>query len=238
MMRKLLKLFALIYIIFTFIACESTAENKNDPRNPYNLDLVSDISVYKTNITQNPDNELINLENFISSIKLDIRYATTNNFTGKIVYPEVKAFARKPVAESLKKVQEFLENKGLGLMIYDAYRPYSISLKFYEIYPDTNFVAAPWLGSRHNRGCAVDISLYNLKDGKQLSMPSEYDDFSEKAHPDYSNLTDSVIANRTMLINIMKEYGFTVYPTEWWHYDFKGWNNFKLMDIQFKDLEN
>ena len=223
------------FIPFLLFSC-SEDENKNECNNPYNLDLICSYEEYLQTVNENSDNELIDIET-INNIILDIRYATDKNFTGNVVYTAPKAFARKPVVKALGSIQEELLDSGLALIIYDAYRPYAATLKFYEVYPDTNFVAAPWYGSRHNRGCAVDISLAYLENGKEIPMPTEFDDFSEKAGPYYEDIPDSAKANREFLIDIMKRHGFTVYPTEWWHYDYQGWENYKLMDIPFDKLQ-
>lgn len=148
-----------------------------------------------------------------------------------------KAYVRLPVSDALFKVQKELEKQGIGIKIFDAYRPYSATLLFYEIQKDTIYVAAPWKGSRHNRGCSVDLTLVDLKTGKELKMPTSFDSFSEESWPSYNNLPRKVIGNRQTLINVMSKYGFTVYPEEWWHYDFQGWKNFDLLDIPFEALE-
>ncbi len=216
-------------IIFLVIAGCRTPE----PQRP---DVISDIQKYREQIAENNLMELVDLEIHIPGIVTDIRYATSNNFTGEQIYTEARAFARRPVSEALGKVQDSLSAHGLGLKIYDAYRPYSASVKFWEVYPDTNFVADPKYGSRHNRGCAVDVTLINLNTGEKIPMPTDYDDFSEKAHPQYMELSEDVIFNRSLLFGIMRSFGFTHYPTEWWHFDFKGWEKYPLMDISFSDL--
>ena len=125
----------------------------------------------------------------------------------------------------------------MGLLIFDAYRPYSATVRFYEIYNDTSYVASPWKGSRHNRGAAVDVSLIDFETGEELQMPTGYDNFSEAAHPDYGNLPENVLKNREILINEMQNHGFRVYPYEWWHFDFIGWEAYDLMDLSFEDLK-
>ncbi len=236
-MKKVkIKFFGLHFIIFVFLLSSYNNSTNGNSNNPYGLNLIDKIESYKQSISKNADMELVDLEKLIPGIKLDIRYATKNNFTGEIIYTIAKAFARKPVALALKKVQDSLAFHNLGLRIYDAYRPYSATLKFYEVYPDTNFVANPKYGSRHNRGCAIDLTLIDLNTNLEIPMPSEFDDFSEKAHPDYTDLTPEVIENRTFLFNIMSQFGFTHYPTEWWHFDFSGWENYPLMDLSFEEL--
>ncbi|OGU57674.1 MAG: hypothetical protein A2X64_06170 [Ignavibacteria bacterium GWF2_33_9] len=210
---------------------------QKEVRNNYGLKIIETAEEYNHSVDLDSNCRMINLDGYIQDLKFDIKYATKSNFTKQAVYDEAKAFVRLPVAKALKLVQSELSGNNLGLIIFDAYRPYSITLKFWEMYRDTNFVAAPWTGSRHNRGCAVDVSLYNLKTGIELNMPTIFDDFSEKASWDYPNLSDEKLANRTMLINIMGKYGFTVYPTEWWHFDFAGYEKYGLMDIPFSYLE-
>lgn len=176
--------------------------------------------------------ELITLD---PTIKLDIRYATDNNFVGKKVYPEARAFLQRPAAKAVAKVHRSLKKKGLGLVIFDGYRPWSITKLFWEVTPDDKrmFVADPAKGSKHNRGCAVDLSIFDLKTGKPIEMPSEYDEFTERASPDYSGGTAEQRANRDMLRKLMEDAGFTVNPNEWWHFDFKDWEKYAIYDISF-----
>jgi zinc D-Ala-D-Ala dipeptidase len=236
-MHKILKPFKVIilgvFLPVLFISCQLQAQKDN----PYHLAIISGIAVYDSLVKVNPDNTLIDLEKYIPGIALDIRYATQNNFTGQKVYDAPKAFVRKPVADSLLRIQNELNANGLGLKIFDAYRPYSSTLKFYQVYPDTNFVAAPWRGSLHNRGCAVDLTLIDLKTKKELEMPTPFDDFTKKAGQLYVDLPLKVLQNRQLLRDIMIKHGFLQYEPEWWHYNFKGWENYSLMDISFGDLK-
>lgn len=196
-----------------------------------------DYSAYLKSLRENPEKELIDLEQYIPDIVLDIRYATTHNFTGEKIYELPRAYARKPVAEALRKAQEELRARGLGIKVYDGYRPYRATVKFYEVYRDTTYVASPYRGSRHNRGCAIDMTLIDLKTGKELKMPTAYDAFTKKAWPS-TPLSDSVIThNRQLLIEVMSKYGFRVNSSEWWHFDFRGWKNFEVLDIDFSELE-
>ena len=226
----------LVILNLCFILFGCTNESKTEKLNPYNLDITQSKDAYDREVRQNPDWKLEELSK-IRGIYLDIRYATTNNFTGKVIYLSPRAFARMPVFDALQKVQDSLSHFMIGLKIYDAYRPYAASLKFFEVYPDTNFVANPRNGSRHNRGCAVDLTLVELSTGKELPMPTEYDNFTEKAHPDYKDLPDTVLTNRKLLFGIMEHFGFSYYPTEWWHFDYKGWEKYKLLDLTFEELE-
>ena len=204
--------------------------------NPYGLQVINSYKDYQESYAKNPQNELIEIKKEIPNIKLDIKYATKNNFMNQVMYKEARAFARKPVVAQLKKIQLVLNKKGYGLKIFDAYRPYAITLAFYQKALNKNFVANPKKGSKHNRGCAVDLTLIDLKTGKELQMPTPYDNFAEQASPSYSNLPPQVIKNRTLLITTMQAYGFRVIKNEWWHFDFIGWKNYALMDVPFESL--
>jgi len=227
MMKKIL----LLLLIFCAIA---TAQEI--PKNKYGLQVIENIEIYKKLIAEDSSKALIDLEKFIPGIKLDIRYATENNFTGQKVYTLAKAFVRLPVAEALKLIQNKLMKDGFELKIFDAYRPYEATALFYKIYKDTNFVASVWTGSRHNRGCAIDLTIVQSATGKELNMPTPYDDFTEKAQPYYKDLPDDVIKNRDYLIKVMEQHGFKVINSEWWHFDFNDWKNFELMNISFEEL--
>jgi D-alanyl-D-alanine dipeptidase len=192
---------------------------------------------YRASLVSHPEKELINLNGYIPRVVLDIRYATTNNFTGEVIYNLPRAYARKPVADALKKVQAELKKQGLGLKIYDGYRPYRATVKFYELYRDTTFVASPYRGSRHNRGCALDLTLIRLATGEELVMPTGWDSFLKEAAPDYPITEGEAKRNRDLLIRIMEKHGFKVYESEWWHFDFTGWEKFEVMDVPFEELE-
>ncbi|QIA08882.1 M15 family metallopeptidase [Draconibacterium halophilum] len=226
----------LCFLSALLLSCVSKSNTGN--RNPYNLPLVNSVKEYKKQVDKNADMKLVDLENEIKSVVLDIRYATSNNFTNEVIYQSPKAYARKPVAEALKLVQDSLATLNLGLKIYDAYRPYAATIRFYEIYPNKEFVANPKNGSRHNRGCAVDVSLVDLSNFEEIPMPTVFDDFSEKAHSKYKDLPEEIIKNRAILFGVMSHFGFTVYSSEWWHFDFNGWERFPLMDLSFEELTN
>ncbi len=178
--------------------------------------------------------ELVTLDN---TIKLDIRYATDNNFVGKTVYTEARAFLQKPAAKALLRVHKKLKRENLGLVIFDGYRPWSVTRLFWEVTPEDKrkFVANPAKGSKHNRGCAVDLSIYDLKTGDFLEMPSGYDEFSERASPDYKGGTERERANRDMLRKLMEAEGFIVNANEWWHFDYKDWEKYAIYDISFAE---
>jgi len=225
-----------IFLVFILVFYSSiSAQNKYN--NKYNLPVISNLQSYKEQVIRDSNNILVDVKKYIQSLKLDIRYAENNNFLKEPVYNYARAFLRLPAVKALKRVQIELNKAGLGLKIFDAYRPYSATVKFYDKIRDTQYVAAPWTGSRHNRGCAVDFTLINLMTGKGLDMPTGFDSFSEEAHSDYINLSPEKIKNRDLLIGVMAKYRFENLPSEWWHYDFKDWNKYDLMDLSFEELD-
>jgi D-alanyl-D-alanine dipeptidase len=197
---------------------------------------VLSVQDYTKQIKSAPDKRLVEINKVIPGIKLDIKYATTDNFMHRIMYAQARAFARAPVVEALKQVQAELKLKGLGLKIYDAYRPYAVTVDFYKMTPDTNFVADPKYGSKHNRGCAIDLSIIDLKTGKELNMPTPFDSFSRKAASNYPDLPPEQMENRELLKTVMQSHGFTALKTEWWHFDFNGWQAYELLDVPFVSL--
>jgi zinc D-Ala-D-Ala dipeptidase len=226
-----MKMRLIVWFVLVILSLQLSAQNK------YGLKAQT-YSEYKEAIKTNPEKELVNLEKFVPGVVLDIRYATTNNFTNEKIYNLAKAYARRPIAQSLKKIQEELKPQGLGIKIFDGYRPYKATVKFYEVYRDTTYVASPYRGSRHNRGCALDLTIIDLKTGKELAMPTEYDSFKKEAWPSTPVKDPAIRKNRELLISTMEKYGFKVNGSEWWHFDFKGWKNFEVMDIDFEELEN
>lgn len=204
--------------------------------NPYGLLVIGDMNAYKESVAIDKNKQLIEIIKHIPDIKLDIRYATKNNFSKQAVYKQARAFARLPVVEALKKAQTELRKSGLGLKIYDGYRPYNVTVKFFKSASDKSFVANPKDGSRHNRGCAMDLTLINLKTGEELEMPTPYDSFAAEAASNYMNLPQNLIKNRSILRTVMEKNGFRVLNNEWWHFDFIGWKNYELMDIPFESL--
>lgn len=182
--------------------------------------------------------DLIELIKLDKTIKLDIRYATANNFVGRAVYPEARAFLQRPAADGLVRVHKLLKKKGLGLVIYDGYRPWAITRLFWDVVTleQRIYVADPAKGSKHNRGCAVDLGIYDLKTNKAIPMPSGFDEFTERASPDYKGGTEEERSNRDLLRRLMEAEGFVVNPNEWWHFDFKDWEQYAIYDIAFSEI--
>ena len=182
--------------------------------------------------------ELVELTRLDPTIKIDIRYATTNNFLGTVFYSEARAFMQRPAAEALVRAHRKLKELGYGLLIHDAYRPWYVTKVFWDATPDDKkvFVADPSKGSRHNRGCAVDLTLYDLKTGKPVEMVSTYDETSDRAYPNYPGGTSLQRWYRELLRKTMESEGFTVYEAEWWHFDYKDWQKYPIMNLQFEKI--
>jgi len=178
---------------------------------------------------QNGRAAIVDILSVEPSIVLDIRYATANNFTGQVLYPAAKAKLRREAAESLAAVQRELKMMGLGLKVYDAYRPLAIQWKLWEVVSNPSYVADPRKGSRHNRGAAVDLTIVDSL-GAELEMPTPYDDFTEKASQTYDALPETVKRNRALLRDVMERHGFLRIQSEWWHFDFHGWEQYPVMD--------
>ena len=181
--------------------------------------------------------DLVELIRLAPGFKLDIRYATHNNFVGQPVYEEARAFLQRPAAVALVRVQDKAKEKGYGLLIFDAYRPWHVTRLFWEKFPHfREYLGDPAKGSRHNRGCAVDLTLYDLNTGAEVPMPSGFDDFTERAHPDYAGGAARQRAARDLLRSLMESEGFSVYENEWWHFDCAGWREYPIMNLRFRDI--
>jgi D-alanyl-D-alanine dipeptidase len=178
---------------------------------------------------------LVDATSAAPGIRLDVRYATANNFTRTRLYDAAACYLREPAARALAAVQRDLARQGLGLKVYDCYRPLSVQRKLWALVPDERYVANPAKGSRHNRGAAVDVTLVDGR-GRELAMPTPYDDFSEHAHRDYMRLPSNVLRNRALLEQVMKRHGFEGLATEWWHFDFRGWEAYTVEDRSFNEL--
>jgi D-alanyl-D-alanine dipeptidase len=182
---------------------------------------------------------LIELVTLDPAIKLDMRYATANNFTGRVLYDEARAFLAAPAAQAVARASKAAQADGFGLTIYDAYRPWRITKKLWDatpVGPKKEYVANPKRGSKHNRGCAVDLTLHDLRTGQLVEMPTEFDDFSEKANRDYMGATPAALTNRARLQRYLEAEGFVGLSNEWWHFDFTGWEQFPVMDIPFNKV--
>jgi D-alanyl-D-alanine dipeptidase len=183
--------------------------------------------------------DLVEITSLDATIKLDIRYATSRNFLGTPLYSEARAFLQRPAARALARVSATLADDGYGLLVHDAYRPWYVTKIFWDATPPDKhaFVADPAQGSRHNRGCAVDLSLYTLRDGRPVAMPSLYDEMSPRAYPNYAGGAPEQRRLRDYLRAHMEAEGFSVYESEWWHFDYKDWKAYAIQNATFEQLE-
>jgi D-alanyl-D-alanine dipeptidase len=203
-------------------------------------------TLIKEALTAQPPNEtgdflpadLVELRKLDPGIKLDIRYATTNNLFGTVFYSQARAFLQRPAAEALVRINRKLRTAGYGLLVHDGYRPWYVTKVFWDATPDDKrlFVADPTKGSRHNRGCAVDITLYDLKTGKPVEMVSTYDETTDRAYPNYAGGTSLQRWHRDLLRSAMEAEGFTVYEAEWWHFDYKDWQKYHIGNVRFEQI--
>lgn len=183
--------------------------------------------------------DLVALKQLVPNVRIDTRYATSNNFAGQPIYERAGAYLQRPAATALARVATALAAKGYGLVIYDGYRPWFATKLFWDIVPPDKhwFVADPAKGSRHNRGCAVDLGLYDLRTGAIVPMPSRYDEISARAYPDFIGGTQAQRAHRDLLRAAMEREGFTVNPGEWWHFDYRDWADYAIGTATFTQIE-
>ena len=191
--------------------------------------LVTLLSAFTAWSGETADTNLVRLHSVIPDLLTDVRYATENNFTKTVLYSSDTLWARDFAAQKLAKAQEHAKSIGLQLKVYDAYRPPSVQRFMWSLVPDERYVADPKKGSRHNRGCAFDLTLCTA-DGVELDMGTDYDDFTEKAAADYTDLPEICLENRKLLLKIMAQAGFDVLPTEWWHFDARGWEQYAIVE--------
>lgn len=198
---------------------------------------VKKTKIYQQQIQNDSQQQMIEIKTLIPNIIYDLRYATENNFTHTKLYKSGKrTFLRSPVAKALEKIQDDLNKRGLGLKIFDAYRPYAVTKKMWDLIHDDRYVADPSKGSGHNRGLAVDLTIINLKDGSELNMGTGFDNFTDTAHQIFKNLPPDILSNRRLLKETMEKYGFKPLETEWWHYSWPNDRNYEVLDIDFKKL--
>lgn len=207
-----LKIFLLVLLLTSLEACCKTQPN-------------AEIQTISEPVTVG----IVNLTQKLPGLMTDVRYASEKNFTGQILYESAIPYLVAQAADSLVIVQNELKKRGLQLVVFDGYRPLSVQRKMWAVYPDSRFVANPANGSRHNRGCAIDLTLADSV-GHYLKMPTDYDDFTEKANASYMDLPEPVLKNRALLKQVMERHGFIGLDSEWWHFDFQGWQNYPLMD--------
>ena len=206
------------------------------PLSKYGLPVVGNEAVYRDVVRADPENALVDMRRLLPEARYDVTYATSRNFLKRKVYPTADLFMRRPAADALVRAAARLKEQGLGLLLFDGYRPYAVTVLFYEEVGDTTFVADPRKGSKHNRGMAIDLSLYDLKTGKPLPMPSDYDEASPRAYHEYQGGDPQALRNRAILREAMEQAGFHIFKWEWWHYDYAGWENCLTYDLWHKRI--
>jgi D-alanyl-D-alanine dipeptidase len=182
--------------------------------------------------------DLVELVSLDATIHLDVRYATTNNFLGTPFYTQARAFLQRPAAEALVRAHRWLKTQGYGLLVHDAYRPWMVTRMFWDATPPDKriFVADPAQGSRHNRGCAVDLTMYDLKTGAPAEMTGGYDEMSDRSYPDFPGGTSRQRWHRALLRHAMEQEGFRVFEFEWWHFDYAEWPKYPILNVAFENL--
>lgn len=218
-----------------FFSCAPKPE-KVGP-NEYGLKVIKKPGTYKYLAIANSGPVLVDLDAWIKPLRTDLVYATPNNFTGKVLYYRPRTYLRLEAAKALQKVQDSLQQLGLDIRIFDAYRPYSVTREMWKIVPDDRYAANPAGGSGHNRGIAVDLTLTDSA-GNALEMPTGFDNFSDSAHHDFILLKQQVILNRGLLKRVMEQYGFKALSTEWWHYSLPDPKRYELLDLSFNKLRS
>jgi D-alanyl-D-alanine dipeptidase len=240
MNNKILKGDQKIHGITTlFLLLHSMVYAQNLPPGAYGMTYINNISLYKKSIIDHPEKEMVPIGK-IKGLVLDLRYATPDNFTHKRLYPAgtTSTFLRKRVYQALDSVGVELSLQGISLVIFDAYRPYSITVELWNRVKDDRYAANPAKGSGHNRGIAVDLSLADAKTHQLLPMPTDFDNFSDSAHQDFSGTDAKRIANRELLKLTMEKYGFIPLSTEWWHFSWPAPGDYEVMDLSFRQLSD
>lgn len=238
-MNKIINSFYInaVYVLF-FLSVIGNTQAQDSPLNKYGLKVISSITAYQSGFRQNTGKQMVDLKKLIPTLQFDLRYAGKNNFTNTRLYPPLStSFLRQPVAMALAEVQKELAGQGLGLKIFDAYRPYAVTEKMWEIVPDDRYAANPKNGSGHNRGISVDLTLVNLRTKLPLDMGTDFDNFTDTAHIDFTGLSQPVLKNRILLQAAMERHGFKVLATEWWHFTFVNNKDFELLNLSFEELK-
>ncbi len=243
------KFFQIVFVFYFLISCKSDSnviESTKENTQPKKIEAVTDVDEEIISSNSVPPKEkgnfkktnLVELIHLDPTLKLDIRYATKNNFLGKRVYKQARAFLQKDAAYQLINAHKELKKLGFGILVYDGYRPWSVTKVFWDLTPSNkkNFVANPKKGSKHNRGCAVDISLFNLQTGNPVIMPSDFDAFGKSAYSNFKGGTKQSRTMRDLLISKMTLFGFQVEKNEWWHFNYKDWRSYKIENIPFEKL--
>jgi zinc D-Ala-D-Ala dipeptidase len=200
--------------------------------------IINEAKMQKKLVHVDSNHIMMELRTMIPTLVYDLKYGTKENFTKEVLYNQkTKTFLRLPIARALEQVQADLTKKGLGLKIWDAYRPYSVTKKMWDLIKDERYVANPSKGSGHNRGLSVDLTIIDLQTGKELNMGTDFDHFTDTAHHNFKNLSPVVLQNRKLLKETMEKHGFNALDTEWWHYSWPNTRCYEVMDLDFNKLQ-
>lgn len=230
--KLVLKTFIFFILIFSFDNSPLSAQ-----KNKYGLYVIEDVQTLQQNIDENPSKGMVDLSTLKPRILFDLKYTTTDNFMNEVLYPPIRTtWLRKPVAEALEKAANEFALLNLGIKVFDAYRPYSVTEKMWEPVKDNRYAADPATGSGHNRGISVDLTLIDLRTGKELTMPTGFDNFSDTAHQSFMDLSPEILKNRALLKQVMEKYGFIALSTEWWHFYLPNASEYELMNIPFEEM--
>jgi D-alanyl-D-alanine dipeptidase len=239
MVMKLFAKFSLVTSAVFVIALQSCGVSGNNASvSATSPVVVKEATTYLADVQKDSSKRMVSLTKYLQPLFKDFKYETEQNFTKKVLYHNPEAFLRLPAARALQAVQAELKQQNLALKIYDAYRPYSVTIEMWKAVPDERYAANPAKGSGHNRGVAVDVTLVDLATGNEIPMPSAFDDFSERAHHSYMKLDSVIIANRLLLRKTMEKHGFIALETEWWHYYLANPTRFELLDLSFEQLKS
>jgi D-alanyl-D-alanine dipeptidase len=232
------KIAIIYYILYSLLMVLPECLSAQSDAKAYGVNTINRKNQYLLSVKGDASKRMVELKRLAPSLVYDLRYADTNNFTRQRMYPRGtrQTFLREPAAVALQAVQQELTAQQLGLKIFDAYRPYSVTVKFWELIGDERYVARPTKGSGHNRGLAVDLTLIEAGTGKELDMGTGFDNFSDTASHQFISLPEKIMANRKRLKDVMLKHGFQLLDTEWWHYNWPNDKNYEVLDLPFKDL--
>jgi zinc D-Ala-D-Ala dipeptidase len=222
-------------LLLTLEGCSQ--KGKPTTTNRYGLHIIQTIAPLLPAIQADSPGAMVRLNRYLHPLLTNWIYATPNNFTHQILYTQPEAYLRLEAAKALQQVQDTLHTLGFDIQLYDAYRPYSVTEKMWQIVPDERYAANPANGSGHNRGVAVDVTLVDSTTGEALPMPTGFDNFTDTAHHSFMNLPVNVLKNRALLKKVMEQYGFVALATEWWHYSLPNPKRYALLDVGFDEMK-
>ncbi len=228
-----------VVLTFFFLLCMTSVSAQKLPVSPYGLTYINSIALYQKSLLNHPEKQMISLAD-IPGVIVDLQYASTNNFLHKNLYPlnTKTTFLRKPAYQALDSVSREMARHGLVLVIFDAYRPYSVTIELWNNLRDERYAANPAKGSGHNRGISVDLTQADAKTHELLPMPTGFDNFTDSAYQNFNKVDSKRINNRELLKRVMTKYGFIPLFSEWWHYSWPETGDFEVMDLSFQQLSD